>query len=215
MCIHEAGTDGVFIGFLRHGVLMLDLHQVRDILAHAQNAHPPRSIPVFELRRPDLPLIACGIRHILHENVRGAQGERDLVIMYKMSRRLGIEDLRIGKPDHAGRIFLVGILCKSLIACQIDSRTAVLGKGHSGHVVQKGGDGFLQLSDLLRFLQFSPVFLILIAHDQGMEHTRSQKISDRIKRQGRKEQLQNEKDSHYQTEEAQRPIPGGFSVRSV
>ena len=146
--IHHPGAAGLLVGLLCHGVLMLDAHHVGDILTHAQDAQPSVGIHVLLLCSLELALVSLGIQDILEEDVRLVHGHRHPVILDKVQRRLGIEDLPVGKTHHLVRSLLVGVVGKRLVAGKVNSRLCILCERHAGHVVQKGCNRILELRDL-------------------------------------------------------------------
>ena len=157
--IDDAVAPGLFIGFPGSGDLPPDTHDIRHVLADAQDALAAGCIRVFQLGGLELPLISFRVRHVLDENIRCIHRERNPVLFIKLGRSLFVKDLRGSESDHAVRVLPVRVPGKVLVAGKIYPGFGVLGKVHPGHIVQKGGDGLFQLSDLLRFLQKALLFV--------------------------------------------------------
>ena len=88
--------------------------------ALAEEAQLARFVDERKLRGLELARIARCVRRIFEETVRLVHGQSNFVVGHEMIRRLFVEDVEIGKPHHACRRFLVGILRKRLIAGQIN-----------------------------------------------------------------------------------------------
>ena len=189
---------------------MLDAHHVRHVLAHAQQARPAGSVGVFQLGGLELPLVPRGVRHVLKEDVGLAEGKGGFVVLHEMPGRLCVEDLRVRQTYDTLRCFLVGVFGKGLVAGQVYAGFRVLGEGQGRHVVQQGGHGLLQFGHLSGFGQFLPVFLLLVVHDEGMQHARRQHIGHRVEGQVREPQLYRQEHGHDQPEGRQSQEPLAF-----
>ena len=215
MGVDDAGAARFFVGFLRGGVFAPDAHYVRHVLAHAQHAQPAVSVGIFDLGGLQLPLIARGVRHVLKEDIGRVHGQRHPVVLHKMRRRLGVEDLRVGQPRHAVGRGLVRVFRERLVAGQVHAGSGVLGKGHAGHVVQQGSDGLFQRSDLFRFLQPALVFRLFIADHESVQQAGAQHVRDGVQRQVGEPQLDAQEKRHDQPKADQRPVSLPFFGRKT
>ena len=203
--VHDAGAAGFFVCLSGGGVFMLYAHHVRHILADAERTQPPGGVNELELCGLELPRVPGGVRHILKEDVRLVHGQGHAVVLDKMLRRHRVKDLSVRQAHHALGFFLVGVLGEGLVAGKIYACFGILGKAQARDVVQKRGDGLLELADLCRLLQILAVLLLFITDDKGAQQAGAQHIGDGIKRQVRVKELQGEKRRHDEAEEHKRP----------
>ena len=157
--IDDPGSPGFFIRLPGRGDLAPDAYHVRHILTDPKHALAAGSICVLELGRLKLVLVPLRVRNVLHEDVGRIHRQSNPVFLVKLGCGFRIKDFRSGMTDHAVRTLLVGILRKTLVACQVHERFGIFGKIHSGHVVEKRGDRLFQFRDLLRFFKKQLLFI--------------------------------------------------------
>ena len=77
----------------------------------------------------------------------------------------------------------MSILREGLVAGNVSAGFRVLVEAQRGHVVQQGGNGFLQLANFIRIRQPAAGLVFLVADNERVEQAGAQHIRDRVKRQ--------------------------------